>query len=127
MGDSKYRVENAEAGDRPVIARSEQTHLHVPDAPHRPGDEPRFATFTQQPGDLSRPDPRVRYESLHDHAYGLVRVLADDSTATGPWNPKLSPEVLRRGLEFMVRTRLFDSRMLTMQRQGRLSFYLESK
>jgi 2-oxoisovalerate dehydrogenase E1 component alpha subunit len=127
MGDSKYRVENAEAGERPAVARSEQTHLHVPDAPHRPGDEPRFATFTQQPGDLSRPDPRIRYEALHDHAYGLVRVLADDSTATGPWNPKLSPDVLRRGLEIMVRTRLFDSRMLTMQRQGRLSFYLESK
>jgi len=127
MGDSKYRVENAEAGDRPAIARGEQTHLHIPDAPHRPGDEPRFATFTQQPGDLSRPDPRVRYDLLRDHAYGLVRVLADDGSAGGPWNPKLSPDLLRRGLEVMVRIRHFDTRMLTVQRQGRLSFYLESK
>ena len=127
MGDSKYRVENAEAGDRPTIARGEDAHLHIPDAPHRPGDEPRFATFTQQPGDLSRPDPRIRYEALHDHAYGLVRVLGDDGSAGGPWDAKLSPDVLRRGLETMVRIRHFDTRMLTMQRQGRLSFYLESK
>ena len=127
MGDPKYRVENAEAGERPVISHGDKTHLHVPDAPHRPGDEPRFATFNQQPGDLNRPDPRVRYDALHNHAYGLVRVLGDDGLATGPWDPKLSPEILLEALEIMVRIRHFDSRMLTMQRQGRLSFYLESK
>ena len=131
MADHRYRVENPEAGDRrhpQSESRSdESTRMRVPDAPHRPGDEPRFAKFTQQPGDLSRPQPNVAYEELLDHAYGLVRVLSDDGAAAGPWNPNLSPEVLRSGLEMMVRIRHFDTRMLTMQRQGRLSFYLESK
>jgi 2-oxoisovalerate dehydrogenase E1 component alpha subunit len=76
---------------------------------------------------LARPKPTASYESLFDHAYGLVRVLDDDGEAAGPWNPKLSPELLRAGLETMLRVRHFDARMLTMQRQGRLSFYLESK
>jgi 2-oxoisovalerate dehydrogenase E1 component alpha subunit len=130
MAESRYRVENPEFGDRPPTLRPESgdhSCLHVPDAPHRPGDEPRFAKFTQQPGDLARPEPLVRYEALREHAYGLVRVLNDDGAATGPWNPNLSVDALRAGLEMMLRIRHFDSRMLTMQRQGRLSFYLESK
>lgn len=123
-----YRVENPEAGNRPPAAsRDGGGRLHVPDAPHRPGDEPRFAKFIQQPGDLPRPEATAPYEALFDHAYGLVRVLDDDGRAAGPWNPKLSPELLRAGLETMIRVRHFDARMLTMQRQGRLSFYLESK
>jgi len=131
MGEHQYRVENAEAGPRPDL-RSPETEadarmLHVPEAPYRPGDEPRFATFKQQPGDLERPDPQVSFEALHDHAYGLVRVLSDDGHARGPWNPQLAPDQLLKGLEKMVRIRQFDSRMLGLQRQGRLSFYLESK
>ncbi len=131
MADHRYRVENPEAGDRhppqPGERGANPSRMHVPDAPHRPGDEPRFATFTQQPGDLPRPKPTASYEALLDHSYGLVRVLNDNAEAAGPWDPKLPPDVLRRGLETMLRVRHFDSRMLTMQRQGRISFYLESK
>ncbi|MEX0938922.1 MAG: thiamine pyrophosphate-dependent dehydrogenase E1 component subunit alpha [Pirellulales bacterium] len=130
MADSKYRVENPEGGEQKRVAgragRESASFLHVPDAPHRPGDEPRFARFTQQPGDLSRPDPLAHYEQLRPHATGLVRVLNDDGQAAGPWDPKLSPAELRTALMIMVHTRQLDRRMLTMQRQGRLSFYLES-
>jgi 2-oxoisovalerate dehydrogenase E1 component alpha subunit len=100
--------------------------LHVPTAPHRPGDQPCFAPLTHQPGDLPRPDTLAPHEELRNHASGLIRVLGDDGTATGAWQPQLSPQQLRGGLEMMLRARHFDARMIAMQRQGRLSFYLSS-
>jgi 2-oxoisovalerate dehydrogenase E1 component alpha subunit len=101
--------------------------LHVPTAPHRPGDMPCFAPLAQQPGDLSRPDTLVSHEVLREHATGLIRVLGDDGRAAGPWQPQLSPQQLRSGLEMMMRARQLDTRMTVMQRQGRLSFYLTAK
>jgi 2-oxoisovalerate dehydrogenase E1 component alpha subunit len=101
--------------------------LHVPTAPHRPGDTPSFAPFPQQPGDLSRPDPLSSFEVLREHATGLIRVLGDDGSAAGAWQPRLTPQQLRGGLELMVRARHFDARMTAMQRQGRLSFYVGAK
>jgi 2-oxoisovalerate dehydrogenase E1 component alpha subunit len=100
--------------------------LHLPAAPHRPGDVPCFAPVQHQPGDLSRPDTLARHNELHAHASGLIRVLDDDGVASGAWQPHLSPQQLRSGLEMMLRARHLDSRMTTMQRQGRLSFYLSS-
>ena len=101
--------------------------LHVPAAPHRPGDQPRFSRPSHQPGDLPRPDTLAPFETLRDHACGLIRVLRDDGSAAGAWQPKLSAQQLRSGLEMMLRARHLDSRMIAMQRQGRLSFYLSSK
>jgi 2-oxoisovalerate dehydrogenase E1 component alpha subunit len=101
--------------------------LHVPTAPHRPGDAPRFSHRQYQPGDLPCPDSLAPHEELRQHACALVRVLSDDSTAGGPWKPSLSVQQLRSGLEMMLRTRQFDARMIAMQRQGRLSFYVSSK
>jgi 2-oxoisovalerate dehydrogenase E1 component alpha subunit len=56
----------------------------------------------------------------------LVRVLDDDHRAVGPWQPRLEPEVLRKGLRYMLLTRIYDDRMLNAQRQGRISFYMKS-
>ncbi|MBN1853655.1 MAG: thiamine pyrophosphate-dependent dehydrogenase E1 component subunit alpha [Pirellulales bacterium] len=130
MADSQYRVEDPQGGtrDRMVTRTADgRPTLHIPIAPHRPGDEPRYARFTQQPGDLERPDPLANFDLLHDHAHGLVRVLDDDGNAIGPWDPKLGATVLRDGLEWMLTTRHFDRRQMKMQRQGRLSFCLECK
>src|SRR5882757_9972970 len=101
--------------------------LYVPTAPHRPGDTPRFAPFTEQPGDLPRPDTLAPCESLHEHSSGLIRALDDDSTACGDWVPEISGQQLRHGLEMMLRARHLDARMISMQRQGRLSFYVTSR
>jgi 2-oxoisovalerate dehydrogenase E1 component alpha subunit len=101
--------------------------LHVPAAPSRPGSAPCFAPFGNHPGDLPRPDSLADHSVLSDHATGLIRVLTDDREAAGEWHPKLSAQRLRSGLEVMLRTRHLDARMISMQRQGRLSFYVSSK
>lgn len=99
----------------------------LPGPPHRPGEEPRYPKFRQQPGDLARPDPAAAARELRPHATGLVRVLSDDGTrAGGEWLPQLEPATIRRGLEAMLRVRIMDDRLMKMQRQGRLSFYLLS-
>ena len=63
---------------------------------------------------------------MRELAYGLVRVLDDEGQAVGPWNPRLSPDVMRRMLRAMVLTRAFDDRMFRAQRQGKTSFYMKS-
>jgi 2-oxoisovalerate dehydrogenase E1 component alpha subunit len=59
-------------------------------------------------------------------AVELVRVLDDAHQAVGPWNPHLDAADLQVGLRHMLLTRLFDDRMVRMQRQGRISFYIKS-
>ena len=100
----------------------------VPTAPFRPGDEADFGgSWKEQPGDLNRPDPvECKTEETYDHAHGLIRVLGDDDTASGAWDPELDAEELIKGLEMMMRLRIFDDRMIKMQRTGKLSFYMRS-
>ena len=89
-------------------------------APFRPGDEPSFGgTFTEQPGDLNRPDPATcTTDDTVEHARGLIRVLDDNGEASGEWDPNLDAETLIQGLEYMMRLRIFDDRMIKMQRTG---------
>ncbi|WP_342759405.1 thiamine pyrophosphate-dependent enzyme [Paracoccus sp. S3-43] len=63
---------------------------------------------------------------MRDLPYGLIRVLGETGTAVGPWNPRLSPETLRRGLTAMLLTRAFDDRLFRAHRQGKTSFYMKS-
>lgn len=97
-------------------------------APFRPGDEPVFAKgFKEQPGDLGMPDPiKASADDTMAHAKGLVRVLDDDGNASGEWDPELDEDSLKLGLEYMLRLRVFDDRMIKMQRTGKLSFYMRS-
>lgn len=129
MADSSLRVDDPPserlAEQAGASESSDRPQWLLPGPPHRPGEEPRFARFRQQPGDLERPDPLAPARELRRHATGLVRVLNDDGTrAAGSWQPDLDPDRLRRGLEWMLRVRIMDERLMKMQRQGRLSFYL---
>ena len=105
---------------------SKKKTLHVPDAPFRPGDKPDFKNLDlPAAGEFERPDILVNPSEIQDLAFGLVRVLDHKHKAVGSWNPKLKPSILKEGLRHMTLLRIFDDRMLTMQRQGKLSFYMK--
>src|SRR3954447_23506526 len=106
--------------NRPKLA------LHVPEPPFRPGDTPDFSSL-QIPaaGSAPRPDVTAPAAETHPLTTALVRVLGEDNKATGPWDPKLDPETLRKMLKDMVTVRIFDDRMYRAQRQGKTSFYMK--
>lgn len=53
---------------------------------------------------------------------GLIRVLRDDDTADPATDPGLPADVLLRAYREMKRARLIDTRMMLLQRQGRIHF-----
>ncbi|WP_300974035.1 thiamine pyrophosphate-dependent enzyme [Sphingomonas sp. LHG3406-1] len=100
--------------------------LHVPEPPYRPGDTPDFSQI-QVPaaGSAPRPDSSAQANETHPLTNHLVRVLDEDGRAVGQWDPRLSPDVLRKMLRDMVTVRAFDDRMYRAQRQGKTSFYMK--
>jgi 2-oxoisovalerate dehydrogenase E1 component alpha subunit len=102
-------------------------HLHIP-APHaRPGQAPDFTYLVvPEAGTTRRPDILAPESEMRDLPYGLVRVLDMQGNAVGPWDPKLAPDTLRKGLRAMLLTRIFDDRMFRAHRQGKVSFYMKS-
>ncbi len=114
------------AGDQPRPNLPPLT-LHVPEPKFRPGDEVDFAEVDVPPaGSVRRPDTAAPARDFTDLAYTLVRVLDEDGRAVGPWDPKLSPDQLRRLLRAMALLRAFDERMFRAQRQGKTSFYMKA-
>jgi len=107
--------------------RGQPLRLHVPEPSGRPGQHTDFSYLhLSEAGAVRRPPIDVAPADTGDLATALVRVLADDGRALGPWAPKLAPEVLLRGLRAMLKTRIFDARMLIAQRQKKMSFYMQS-
>jgi 2-oxoisovalerate dehydrogenase E1 component alpha subunit len=101
--------------------------LHVPEPRFRPGDVVDFDDVEVPPaGSARRPDIAEPADRFTDLAYTMVRVLDDDAQAVGPWNPRLSPDTVRRILRHMALVRAFDERMFRAQRQGKTSFYMKS-
>jgi 2-oxoisovalerate dehydrogenase E1 component alpha subunit len=101
--------------------------LHVPEPSARPGSVTDFSYLHLSPaGTVRQPPLETRPDETLDVAEALVRVLDDDGAALGPWDPKADPEMLRAGMRAMLKTRFFDARMLTAQRQKKLSFYMQS-
>lgn len=101
--------------------------LHIPEPKYRPGDRPDFSGIEIPPaGTVKRPDASVQPSQIHDLAFTLIRVLDENGKATGPWDPKLDADTLRRGLRAMMLTRIYDDRMYRAQRQGKTSFYMKS-
>ena len=56
----------------------------------------------------------------------LLQVIDVDGTYDSKLEPKLPKETLLRGYRNLVLVRLLDSRMLSLQRQGRIGFYVPS-
>ena len=100
--------------------------LHVPEPTGRPGCSTAFSYLSISPaGAVRKPPVDTSPADTADLATSLVRVLDDDGKACGPWAPAIHPERLRRGLRAMMKTRVFDARMLLAQRQKKLSFYMQ--
>jgi 2-oxoisovalerate dehydrogenase E1 component alpha subunit len=100
--------------------------LHVPEPAVRPGGTPDFSNVRiPHAGSVARPEIDADPESIRDLAYSIIRVLNRDAQAVGPWAGLLSTEELLAGLRDMMILRAFDARMVTAQRQGKTSFYMQ--
>ncbi len=105
----------------------QKSRLQIPRPTARPGEEPDFSYLDLSPaGSVDRPPIGSRTRDIEYLSKGLVRVLDDDHTAKGPWNPNLDATELQIALRWMMLTRALDERMWQIQRQGRISFYMQS-
>ncbi|TRX72779.1 3-methyl-2-oxobutanoate dehydrogenase (2-methylpropanoyl-transferring) subunit alpha [Pseudomonas mangiferae] len=108
------------------MSDSERLCLHVPEPTGRPGCQTDFTYLKLSPaGSVRRPPLDVEPVDTRDLSMQLIRVLDENGQAVGPWAEDISPDLLRRGLRAMMKTRAFDSRMLIAQRQKKLSFYIQ--
>lgn len=102
-------------------------HLHVPEPTGRPGHATDFSYLhLSSAGEVRRPPIDVLPAETSDLTFALVRVLDDDGHAVGPWAPQIELATVRAGLRAMMKTRIFDARMLIAQRQKKISFYMQS-
>ena len=108
------------------MSQGASLRLHVPEPTGRPGHETDFSYLhLSRAGEVRKPPIDALPADTGDLAYTLVRVLDDEGRAVGPWVPEAAPELLRRGLRAMMKTRAFDARMLIAQRQKKISFYMQ--
>jgi 2-oxoisovalerate dehydrogenase E1 component alpha subunit len=100
--------------------------LRIPEPAARPGEAADFSKLKLgAAGAMRRPSVDAVADSMHDVAYGLIRVLNDSDEAVGPWRPEVPIATLKAGLRAMMMTRAFDDRMYRAQRQGKVSFYVK--
>ncbi|MGB6104761.1 MAG: 3-methyl-2-oxobutanoate dehydrogenase (2-methylpropanoyl-transferring) subunit alpha [Pusillimonas sp.] len=101
--------------------------LHVPEPSGRPGHATDFSYLRLAPaGAVRKPPIDTSAIDTTDLAGTLIRVLDDDGNAVGPWADPIDSELLRKGLRAMIKTRIYDARMLIAQRQKKMSFYMQS-
>src|SRR5690606_40918849 len=101
--------------------------LHVPEPSGRPGHATDFSYLRLAPAGAARKPPiNTPAIDTTDLACTLIRVLDDQGKAVGPWAEPIDPKLLRKGLQAMIKTRIYDARMLIAQRQKKMSFYMQS-
>jgi 2-oxoisovalerate dehydrogenase E1 component alpha subunit len=104
-----------------------KSRLQIPRPSARPGEQPDFSYLDLSPaGSVDKPPIDARTRDIQHLSGGLIRVLDDDHTAKGQWDPNLDATELQVGLRWMVLNRVFDERMWQIQRQGRISFYMQA-
>ena len=108
------------------MSQRQPLRLHVPEPTGRPGRHTDFSYLRVSPaGAVRRPPIDTQPVDTNDIAHELVRVLDEHGRAVGPWAMDIDPQLLRRGLRAMMKTRIFDARMLIAQRQKKMSFYMQ--
>ncbi|MEM7284243.1 MAG: thiamine pyrophosphate-dependent enzyme [Pseudomonadota bacterium] len=105
----------------------QSSKFEVPEPPARPNEKPDFSYLNiPEPGGLPQPPMDAPADHFSDYAKGLVRVLDDQGTAVPGWESLLpDTETKVAGLRAMIKTRLYDERMIKMQRVGKMSFYVQ--
>ena len=104
-----------------------KSRLHIPRPSARPGDEPDFSYLNLSPaGSVDKPPIDTRTRDMEDLSSQLVQVLDDEHRAQGPWIPDIDAAELQIALRWMLLNRVFDDRMVQIQRQGRISFYMQA-
>ncbi len=101
--------------------------LHVPEPAARPGEDPDFSFLTLPPVDEAR-RPAINAAASHtyDLATAMIRVLDDDGSIGGHWDPELDAETKRAALRHMIVTRLLEEQFMLLQRQGKAAFAMAS-
>ena len=100
--------------------------LKVPMPACRPGDTPDFSGIeVPAAGSVRRPPVDEQPDEMRDLAFTIIRVLDNDGNAVGDWAGSLTDDDIARGLRDMMTLRIFDNRMMTAQRQGKTSFYMQ--
>lgn len=108
------------------MSQHQALRLHVPEPSGRPGCVTDFSYLhVSDAGTVRMPPVDTSHFDTQDLAYSLIRVLDREGRAVGPWKPDLTPSQLRKGLRAMLKTRIFDARMLIAQRQKKTSFYMQ--
>jgi Pyruvate/2-oxoglutarate dehydrogenase complex, dehydrogenase (E1) component, eukaryotic type, alpha subunit len=112
---------------RGTMRQTPPLKLHVPEPSGRPGHASDFSYLQlSEAGEVRKPELDISYKENTDLAFSLIRILDDEGRAVGPWaDPPIDPELLRSGMQAMIKTRLFDARMLIAQRQKKISFYMQ--
>jgi 2-oxoisovalerate dehydrogenase E1 component alpha subunit len=109
------------------MSDNQALRLHVPEPTGRPGQATDFSYLhLSRAGEVRRPAIDVLPVDTSDLTFALIRVLDEDGNAIGPWAPEIELQTIRAGLRAMMKTRIFDSRMLIAQRQKKMSFYMQS-
>ncbi|MBL9024783.1 MAG: thiamine pyrophosphate-dependent dehydrogenase E1 component subunit alpha [Myxococcales bacterium] len=99
--------------------------------PNAPGAAPAEATHAHSgapgldPASISV-GPAVARHPADTKADDVVKVLRDDGSLDPRHDPKLSKEDVTALYRAMVRTRVLDDRLVTLQRQGRIGFHIGS-
>ena len=107
---------------------AKKSRLHIPHPSARPGDQPDFSYLNLTPaGSVDKPPVGARTRDIEHLSNDLVRVLDDDHQAKGTWNPGIDPAELQIALRWMLLNRVLDERMWQIQRQGRISFYMQAR
>src|SRR5215471_12804039 len=100
--------------------------LYVPEPEFRPGAHPDFSKVAiPEAGAVRRPDVREAPENIRDLAFTIIRVLNSKGDAVGPGAGTLTDDEVKEGLRTMMVLRAFPARMMTAQRQGKTSFYMQ--
>jgi pyruvate dehydrogenase E1 component alpha subunit len=78
-------------------------------------------------GDVTSEFIEIYSDEDYRRATGLLSILGPDGRADAATLPRIAPEVVLAMYRAMLRIRMLDERLMTMQRQGRISFYAEAR